>query len=152
MSKLLSLDKIPSEVLTTELVEVPEFGYEDGEAYAVRARAMTVEEFNLVVRRSYTITPAQENGESPSMEMRGDFDEVCLIAAWCSLDDDDNLVFGKTKRLAEQRVRNMPHKYAPAIMRIYSTVLRLSHISRRTEDGETESLNDAERLEEASKN
>ena len=152
MSKLLSIDKIPDEELSTELVEVPEFGYEDDEPLAVIARAMTVSEFNVVVRRSYQMEPSENENEKPKLSLREDFDEASLIASWCSLDDDNNLVFGKNKRAAEMRVAGLSHKYAPAIMRIYTTVLRLSNITRRNDKGESENQTEDERIAEAAKN
>lgn len=132
MSKSLSLKYMPDDPLDMSEVEAPEFGVdEDGENFVVKIRALTVGEFNSVIRRAYVVEAEEQasDGDRPyKLGFSEETDEQCLVAAWCSVDDEGNLVFGVTKREAELRVRTLHRKYQPLILRIYQEAWKISKL------------------------
>ncbi len=112
-----------------QIVSVPSFG-----DFEVTVRPLTVYEYNTIIRRRVTFfLPANENGDEsvaePQFKFRDDFDEACLVAAWCSLDPAGELVFGIDRDDAEQRVRNLHHRHREDIRTIHRKVADLSEIA-----------------------
>lgn len=130
------------------IVKVPSFGN-----FEVTVRPLTVYEYNSILRRRVTfILPTNDNGEvqeKPQFKFRDDFDEACLVAAWCSLESETGeLVFGTDREDAEQRVRNLHHRHREDIRAIHVKVASLSEIAE-TEAGEDDRKSP---VEEAVKN
>ena len=148
--KSLSFEDVPQEDPTIiEDVDVHEFGVDeaDGEPFTARVRSLTVSEWELLIKGSLDLRAMRsEDGTKPEIILRDDFDDACLVAAWCTIDDDNKPVFGRNKREAERRVRALPHKYYGAIQRIHQAALRASNITKG-EDEQSET-----QIEKAAKN
>lgn len=141
MTKSLSFESIPKdEQRNIIVVEAHEFGVDekDGAPYVARVRSLTVSEWEILVKGSVDIQATREQraslGEAGELVLRDDFDDACLVTAWCTIDDDDRLVFGRSKREAERRVRALPSRYYPAILRIYRAALRASNLSSDSDE------------------
>ena len=148
--KSLSFEDVPQEEPTIiEDVDVHELGVDesDGEPFTARVRAITVSEWEILIKGSLDIQAMRgEDGATPEIILRDDFDDACLVAAWCTIDDDNKLVFGRNRREAERRVRALPRKYYSAIQRIHLAALRASNIvTDKDEQPETQ-------IEKAEKN
>lgn len=138
----LTLREVPAPTQASEEVVVQEFGTdeESGEPFAVLVRGLTAYEWDLLMARAWRIDPS-DNGADPTLSLKDDYNEACLVAAWCSYDDDGRLVFGVDPDDAEARVRALPVQYRPAIRRIHKRVLELSGVAR----GERPALEEAEK-------
>ena len=131
----LRLDDVPDPLSNFDLsnfeeVPVPEMGIdEDGEAgseeLVVLVRAMSVFEWDQLMRSAWTTTET-ENGETPGLKLKQDYNELCLVAAMCSYDDQGNLVFGVDIQDANERLKNLHRKYRPALQRIHKKALEMS--------------------------
>lgn len=154
MKKSLSFEDLPQEEPNVvEDVDVHEFGVDekDGKPYTARVRALTVSEWEIMIKGSLDLKAMRESDNgSPEVILRNDFDDACLVAAWCTIDDDDRSVFGRNKRQAERRVRALPHKYYGAIQRIYLAALRASNIGS-SKDEQSDKQSDKQ-TEKATKN
>ena len=176
MSKSLTLKTLSVDLPEVSRIPVPEFGDgEDGEPMEVNVRALTIFEYNSLMRSAFTLTrgaqqqkksghwrnrrtrtktkkesseDSQDTGNgNMGFALRVDYDEQCLVAAWCTLDDDGKLVFGVDTDDAFERVKTLPYGYRPAIQRIHREALVLSRIVEEDEDGEVVELSDQEIVE-----
>ena len=180
MSQSLSLKTLKVDLPEVARVEVPEFGMgEDDKPIEVNVRALTVFEYNSLMRSAFTLTQrgaqqgksknwrtrrtrkadkessedSQDTGNGQmGFALRVDYDEQCLVAAWCTLDDEGDLVFGINADAALQRVKGLSFSYRPAIERIHRKALVLSHIVEEDEKGEAIELSDKEIIEDAEGN
>lgn len=124
--KGLRLDGVPDPLSNFDLenfeqVPVPIFG----EDLVVKVRAMTVFEWDLLMRSAWSTADA-ENGEAPTIKLKQDYNEICLVAAMCSYDDEGNLVFGVDIKDANERLRNLHRMYRPDLQRIHKKALEMS--------------------------
>lgn len=121
----LTFETLPETTLETRPVEVAEFGSENDQPFTVNVRGLTVAEWTLLLRRAFETNMA--NGQ---LSLKDDYDEVCLVAAMCSLDDEGRPVFGRSRAEAEEFLRNLPSEYRPALRRIHGQALALSNHRR----------------------
>ena len=131
----LTLDEVPVVEPVFEVVELAEFGEaEDGSFYSVNVRGMTVAEWDWMLFHAFDRSLESPNGDGPKVELREDYNEICIVAAVCSFDDEGRLVFGVDRNAAVAYLRGLPHEYRPALARIHGKALRLSSYSGKEED------------------
>ena len=87
------------------------------------------------------------NGAEPTLTLKGDYNEMCTVAALCSYDEAGERVFGTSLEDAEERVRSLPNVYRPAIRRIHRKALVLTGLEQPTADGrpQTDEATEAEK-------
>lgn len=125
----LTLQSIPELVMTHEEVALPEFGEdENGEAFVVYVRPLTVLTNNLLTKYMNTFT-INEDGNL-DRKVNRDRDEPCIIAALHTYDGDGNLVFGVDYEDAINRVESLPPAYRPAIYRISQSAIEQAKVEK----------------------
>ena len=138
MSKRISFENIPEIEAKTEIVPAPEFGVDDdGDSWETLVRGLTIAEYQQLGKMAFDISMSssangQEDDPKRTIQLREDHDEMCVVAGWCTIDDEGKLLFGPTDAIAVARVRTLPKsEYQELVERIYDTVLELSGIERQ---------------------
>ena len=93
-------------MLRKEEIDIPEFG----EGVTTFVKEINVADKGLIAHYS-------QQYESNA---------AAVIAALCTIDDKEELVFGVNKKTAVQFVADLPEGYSPAIIRIAAKALELS--------------------------
>jgi hypothetical protein len=139
MSKRISFESLPEIEAKTEIVLAPEFGVDDdGDSWETLVRGLTIAEYQQLGKMAFDISMSsssdngQDDGPTRTIQLREDHDEMCVVAGWCTIDDEGKLLFGPTDAVAVARVRTLPKsEYQELIERIYDKVLELSGIERQ---------------------
>lgn len=106
-------------------VDVPEFG----ENIFVYVRPLTLIEYRRLFTQAWAwntdFDQSEPDGQAPIKPVE-DYDEATLVAAWCTVEKNGNLVFGADPKEAWERVAELSPVYRTAISRIHMKVLDIS--------------------------
>lgn len=136
----LTLDKLPGGELERVRVDLPEFGTVDDEPYFVYVRGLTAYEFGLLIRLTWRIEGFSDDGSLRRVKDLS-HDEICMVAAMCSVNEDGKQTFGKNLDDAVEIVKALPRKYREALVRIHEQAMNLSSLNI----GADEAVEDAEK-------
>lgn len=123
--RLLTFNQMPDVVYRKTEVDVPEFG-EDAQ---VIVRELTVRDKQIL--SSQMFGGLMENAAAP------------IIVALTAIDTKGNLVFGKTRQQAIERVSGLPEQFLPAVLRIAQAAIHLTS---------GKPMDDVQAVDEAEKN
>lgn len=106
--RALTFNQLPDVLYRKTDVDVPEFG----EDMTVTVRELTVRDKQILSSQMFGGT--MENAAAP------------IIAALTAIDTKGNLVFGKTRQQAIERVSALPEQYLVAVLRIAQAAIHLT--------------------------
>lgn len=123
--RLLTFNQLPTSVYRQTEIDVPEFG----DDMQVIVRELTVRDKQILSSQMFGGT--MNNAAAP------------IIVALTTIDTKGNLVFGRSRQEAIERVSGLPESYLPAVLRIAQTAIHLTS---------GKPMDDMEAVDEAEKN
>ena len=114
-----------AEIVGPARVDVPEFG----ENIFVYVRPLNLIEYRRLFTQAWqwnaNFDQSEPDGQAPIKPVE-DYDEATLVAAWCTVEKNGDLVFGADRKEAWERVAALSPEYRTAVSRIHMKVLDIS--------------------------
>lgn len=147
----LRLKNVPNPVsgdAAFEEVDVSQWFGEDenGDPYTINVFPLTVFKKNLLQKtvNDYEKITKPDGTETIGLVPNMRHDASCVIAAICSYDDDEQLVFGIDYQDAIERVEAMPEKYRMMVLALSSAAIKLTGGTTDSKTGVEEAKKNSE--------